>query len=497
MASKSLLRALRCGPLRATRCGPALVAALAAGAALPAGAQATLPVAGYTAAVVIPHVSEPGAGGFYIRGGGDGHGIGMSQYGTLGYAQHGWSYQRILAHYYQATSLGSVSPSQTISVLLKDGTASFSGANQANGKTLKTGTTYTAHLLSDGRFGLDAGGKQVDTYASPLTVSGPGPLSLAGLGEYRGDLVFRPDSSGGIQTVNTLGIEDYVRGVVSAEMPSSWPAQALDTQAIAARTYAITSGSASSTFDVYSDTRSQMYEGVSAETAATNAAVAATSGQVVTYQGTPVTTYFSSSSGGHTESIQNVWLGSSPEPWLRGVSDPYDGAGGNPNHRWSVNLRVRAAASKLRGLVKGSLVGIKVLKHGVSPRIVSAAVVGTKGSSDITGPQLQQDFGLMSTYMAFTTMTVQGAYAYRAAGSGSGGAASVGAPAPGKRSLSGRVYPTRRGVRLLVQKQGPHGWTTKARVRTVNGGHFHASVPGPGRYRIAYGDVRGPAVKLR
>jgi stage II sporulation protein D len=261
----------------------------------------------------------------------------------------------------------------------------------------------------------------------------------------------------------------------------------------------LTSGAAGSTFDVYSDTRSQMYQGVSAETTATDAAVAATAGKVVTYQGTPAVTYFSSSSGGHTESVQNVWLGSSREPWLRGVDDPYDGAGGNPNHRWRVNLSVRAASSALRGLVKGSLVGIKVLKHGVSPRIVTAAVVGTKGASDVTGPTLQQDFGLMSTYMAFTTMTEQGAFTYRSSGgrgSGSGGVAAGAAPS-GKRSLSGRVYPTRRGVRLLVQELGSHGWSTKARVRTINGGHFRAGVSGPGRYRISYGGVVGPALNLR
>jgi stage II sporulation protein D len=117
-----------------------LVAALSAAAALPAAARATVPIGG----PAYPHVSEPSASGFYIRGGGDGHGIGLSQYGTLGYAQHGWSYQRILAHYYQGTSLGSVSPSEIIRVLLKDGAVKFSGADKAGGKPLAPGTTYTS-----------------------------------------------------------------------------------------------------------------------------------------------------------------------------------------------------------------------------------------------------------------------------------------------------------------------------------------------------------------
>ncbi len=488
MASGSVFRALRRSP--------ALLAALSAGAALPAAAQAAAASGGHVYPHVIPHVSEPSASGFYIRGGGDGHGIGLSQYGTLGYAQHHWSYQRILAHYYQGTSLGSVSPSDIIRVLLKDGSAKFTGASQAGGKTLDPGTTY-AVSVSSGKLVLKHGTAKPLTLSSPLTVSGSGPLTLVGLGPYRGDFVFRPDGSGGVQTVNALRVEDYVRGVISAEMPSSWPAQALRAQAVAARTYALTSGSAGSTFDVYSDTRSQMYEGVTAETPATDAAVSATRGQVVTYHGTPVVTYFSSSSGGHTESIQNVWLGSSPEPWLRGVPDPYDGAGRNPNHHWAYNLSVGAASRKLSGLVKGSLVGIKVLKHGVSPRIVEAAVIGTHGRADVTGPSLQQDFGLMSTYMAFTTVNMHGVFSVASSGGSGSGGASAGSGPSGGRSVAGRVYPTHRGVLVLVQKLGKRGWKTMRRVHTVDSGHYRAGIPGPGRYRIKYGNVGGPALTIR
>ena len=82
----------------------------------------------------------------------------------------------------------------------------------------------------------------------------------------------------------------------------------------------------------------------SAETPATDAAVAATSGQIVTYDGQPAVTYFFASSGGYTESIQNVWAGATPEPWLRGVPDPYDNAGGDPYHSWSPQMSLTAAA---------------------------------------------------------------------------------------------------------------------------------------------------------
>ncbi len=91
---------------------------------------------------------------------------------------------------------------------------------------------------------------------------------------------------------------------------------------MASRTYAITAHAGGSKFDVYTDDRSQVYRGKAAETSRTNAAVAATAGQIVTYGGQPAITYFFASSGGHTESIQDSFLGSTPAPWLVGVSRP-------------------------------------------------------------------------------------------------------------------------------------------------------------------------------
>jgi len=193
-------------------------------------------------------------------------------------------------------------------------------------------------------------------------------------------------------------LERYVRGVVSAEMPSSWPLAALEAQAIASRTYALTSHAGGSRFDVYSDTRSQVYAGVAAETAATNAAVADTAGQVVLYDGQPATTYFFASSGGMTENIENSFLGSQPEPWLRGVADPYEGS----SSKWKLSMSFASAASRLSGLLKGSFRGIEVLTRGVSPRIVSAKILGSSATTPVTGPQLAGALGLNSTWAYFS-----------------------------------------------------------------------------------------------
>jgi stage II sporulation protein D len=91
-------------------------------------------------------------------------------------------------------------------------------------------------------------------------------VNLAGAGAYRGAFELRPAQFGGLNAINAVDLESYVRGVVSAESPSRWPAEALKTQAVAARTYAITTNKPGAGFDHYPDTRSQVYRGVAAET---------------------------------------------------------------------------------------------------------------------------------------------------------------------------------------------------------------------------------------
>ena len=260
-----------------------------------------------------------GASTLVITGAGDGHGVGLSQDGALGYAEHGYSYEAILSHYYTGTALGQAPAGAVVRVLVGS-------------------------------------------------------------------------------TVQKVPLERYVRGVVSAEVSSSWPLAALQAQAVASRSYALTAHAGGSKFDVYADTRSQVYRGVAAETAATNAAVTSTAGQIVTYAGKPAITYFFASSGGMTESVQNSFLGSPPEPWLIGVADPYDSG---PAYDWKLSMSFSAASAKLKGLVTGTFRGIEVLTRGVSPRIVSARVLGSRGTDPVSGPELAGRLGLQSTWAYF------------------------------------------------------------------------------------------------
>jgi stage II sporulation protein D len=226
-------------------------------------------------------------------------------------------------------------------------------------------------------------------------------VRIRGNGAYRGALVVVPSSGGGsLNVVNAVSVDKYVQGVIAGEMPSSWPIEALKVQAVAARSYALTSTVRGNGFNLYDDTRSQVYNGIAGETAATNKAAIATRGQVVMYGGEIARTYYSASSGGQTESVQFGFPGSTPVPYLVGVDDPYDTT--SPLHTWRKTFTQGQIEAKLGGFLKGNLQDIQITKTGVSPRIVSANVVGSGGTTKVSGSQLQTALGGYSTWMTFS-----------------------------------------------------------------------------------------------
>ena len=451
-----------------------------------------------------------GASSLVIRGAGYGHGVGLSQYGTLGFARAGWKNDRILAHYYTGTKLGRLSSSPVVRVLLRSRRPRYAvtGASDANGMKLDPAKRYLVTGGGRGAILRDAKGKELATAPPPLRLSaeGAGTIQLEGPaenglrdGRYRGAMEFRP-GVGGLLAVNALGLEEYVAGVISAEVPSTWPDEALRAQAIAARTYAITaSAGGGEGFTQYADTRSQMYRGVAAETASTTAAVRATSSRVVTYDGKPVTTYFFSTSGGRTENVENSFVGGTPRPWLKSVKDPYDSV--SPSHRWGpFKLSIQSATAKLRGLVPGRLRWIRVLRRGVSPRIVQAQLVGTDGAATVTGPQLRKAFGLRDHWIRFTTFSTDLTKRAPAKLAPATPEAKADPQTGGARTsstrlvLSGSIRPARTGAWARIQRRNGSGWTHVADVLLERGGRYSATVPGSGRYRVEYAGATGPEV---
>ncbi|HEY1922090.1 MAG TPA: SpoIID/LytB domain-containing protein [Tepidisphaeraceae bacterium] len=154
------------------------------------------------------------------------------------------------------------------------------------------------------------------------------PINVNGVA-YRGSIRLLPSGAGRFDVINDLDTEDYLAGVVTEEMQSSWPVEAIKAQAVASRTYALyearTMG-AHRQWDLYADERSQMYEGINGETGKGREAVAATDGIVLTYgpgDGTIFKAYFSSCCGGVTQAASDAFPG---EAYIAPLSEQSHGA---------------------------------------------------------------------------------------------------------------------------------------------------------------------------
>ena len=356
--------------------------------------------------------AAPAAADLKVDGRGFGHGIGMAQWGAYGYALKGHrSYSWILAHYYAGTRLTTM-PSATIRVLLQQRPELLvAEATQLRSPgrspiTLHAGRTYSVTVSGSRLRVYDTYAKRTKaTVAIPAVFAGSGTVRLRGgaqngvmSGHYRGDILIRSDPLG-LAAINRLDTESYLYGVVPAEMPSGWPAAALRTQAVAARTYAMRSLQSIAPFDVYADVRSQVYRGMTGEAARTTAAVRDTSRRVLFYGSALAATYFFSSSGGRTAAIDEEW-GGPVVPYLQPVDDPYDSL--SPYHRWTLTLTNADVQRRLGPLVSGDLTGIAVTARNSSGRVATVTITGTGGVTQATGPQIRTALGLRSTWFYLT-----------------------------------------------------------------------------------------------
>lgn len=337
-----------------------------------------------------------------VHGRGFGHGVGMSQWGAYGYAVHGKGYRFILRHYYSGTTLGRLSGPRVVRVLvdISGGDVGFSGARSACGVGLDRGSTYRAHRVGGSVLLRGSRGQRLANCGRKLRAAGNGTVRIGG-GAYRGALEVVPTSSsaGSLNAVNAVPVDQYVKGVIPNESPSSWPLAALRAQAVAARSFALTGQVGGNGFDLYDDTRSQVYEGIASEAARANRAANETKGEVVRYGNQIAETFFSACSGGHTESVQNVFFGP-PIPYLVGVPDPYDSY--CPLHTWTLRFSGAQISAKLGGYLRGQLKRVVITERGASPRIVWARLYGTGGVTKVRGDQLALALGGYDRWMSFS-----------------------------------------------------------------------------------------------
>lgn len=365
------------------------------------------------------------AGHFVFHGSGYGHGVGMSQYGALGLARRGWGADKIVRHYYRGVTVAEgqpVEPAITVGLLQNAGTArlvSTAGPFDLalhSGELVETvpaGQRRTVEVTGDRRFRiLRQDGTEV------AVVGGPGndlvarlqPGSRVRVPEWghelaHGEVRFRATGPGTAHVLAVLAVEDYVLGI--SEVPNSWPLPALGAQAIAARTYGYwrLAGAlrADCSCDVYTSTADQVYVGWDKEASAQGErwvqAVTDTARVVATYRGQPIYAAYSSSSGGYTENIEKVWIGATPQPYLRGVCDPGDNVADNPNRVWQAAFEAGPLTTGLRKYTGdiGTVTRFGDWTLGVSGRVSSVRVRGTRGTSVIEGWDIRSGLALKDT----------------------------------------------------------------------------------------------------
>lgn len=355
-----------------------------------------------------------------ITGAGWGHGKGMSQYGAWGAAASGRSHQQILAFYYPGTTLGKLRSGNTIRVWL---TADTDGAlnvmpetglrvrdSAGRSYTLPSGSTYRQWRIKR------AGAARVLQYLNGSGAWVTRSTALARTGrvwtfdnpkraivkvrmpsgkdrDYRGKVALRFYESSA-RTVNTVGMEDYLRGVVPREMPTSWHSEAVQAQSVAARSYAARAqlSPRASSYDICDTAACQVYGGQDDESTGGDKAVAATSNEVLRTGSGIALTMFSSSNGGHSADGGTSYLVAKP--------DPYDARMRNPKwSKWLTSAQIQAAYPSI-----GSFRGVQVTtRDGNGPwggRAEQVVITGSKGAVRVTGGSFKSKFGLKERLFA-------------------------------------------------------------------------------------------------
>ncbi len=382
------------------------MSAVVVGGLLPAPVQASRTV---SESYVVP-----ASGTLALTGHGYGHGHGMSQHGAQGAAQQGLTHRQILAHYYPGTT--HATSGGTIRVLLTADTDNDVRVAPSSGlrvRQVSTGTSYALPTAGVRTWRLRTvnGATVLDYDNGAWRVFRPGGTTLSGDAEfhgvgtlglrvgpvtrsYRGALRLS-DSN----TVNVLGLDDYVKGVVAREMPASWHPAAVQAQAVAARSYAAFDRAEhpSRSHQTCDTTSCQVYGGVAAEDPRSTAAVDSTAGQILTFQGRPAFTQFNASSGG--------WLAAGSVPYLVAKADRYDGHAGNPVHRWSTTITRSAVQRAWPALGTLQRVGVSRRDgngewHG---RVEQMVLDGSRSDVTVSGTAFRSKLGLRSAWFRFGT----------------------------------------------------------------------------------------------
>lgn len=211
--------------------------------------------------------------------------------------------------------------------------------------------------------------------------------------KYRGSICIRTQENGSLSVINDIALDEYLYSVVGSEVNSSWHEEALKAQAVAARNYAIINMGKHNDegFNLCSTTHCQAYKGYAKEHERTNLAVDETKNKLLYYGDQLATTFYHSSSGGHTENSEDIW--SDKVPYLRGVEDPY--SLGSPNDSWILELNKAEIKKKLEenNMNIGEIIDINIIETSEYGRVTKIDFIGTEGKVTLEKEKIRYLFG--------------------------------------------------------------------------------------------------------
>jgi len=289
--------------------------------------------------------------------------------------------------------------SVTVSLIGGKGTARTEGGK---GASLAAGQSYDVRWQNGAYLvGREKLRGEVLTIRPSGKGAGAGEFTLNGR-RYRGALELR-HKGGGLTAVNIVPVDGYLLSVVPEEMPVDWPAEAIKAQSVAARSFALASRGrhASEGYDLCTTTHCQLYTGTAAEKSASNAAIKATRGEVLTYGGKPIEALFHTDSGGMTENSEDVW--GSHVPYLRAAKDTPAKTMPWTKTISRADLERKLAAKghdigKVRSIALSPLaIGRAAKDRTASGRVKTMTVKGTKGTATLSGTTWRSLLGLKST----------------------------------------------------------------------------------------------------
>lgn len=277
-----------------------------------------------------------------------------------------------------------------------------------------------AYEIRPSAAGIAVAGQQL---SSPVKLTSPDGEERIRLGSrlYKGDILINAAASDRLDIIEALPLEEYLYGVLTAEMSPDWPLEALKAQAVASRTYAMKYINPARDYDVTDGVEKQVYDGAGKVNARIREAVNSTRGEVLKYKGKLLTAFFHACCGGHTASAKSAWGEDVLKP-LYGVQDPF--CSDSRHSRWALYASTHDLLKAIQAMGSTALKirGVKIHRKDRSGRAVTLRFTTDRGVYDASVGELRKRLGVSEFRSSLVTrvVAVKGGYEFKGRGWGHG-----------------------------------------------------------------------------